>query len=187
MPVEIEIKLNIDHLAPIRDRLRQLGAKRAGEVLETNIFFDTTDRALLGTDCGLRLRRSRDVQTHAEKLVLSFKGPRAEGPVKQREEIEIVVDNLDATIELLSRVGYGVMLMFEKRRESWQLDRCKVELDCLPELGSFVEIECATQAEVLKIKEKLGLSKVDGVLQTYPDLVAHHLSDRGAHETTLKF
>jgi adenylate cyclase class 2 len=187
MPVEIEIKLRIDHLAPIRDRLRELGAKRIGEVIETNIFFDTADRALLSSDCGLRLRHSRDVQTHADRLVLSFKGPRAEGPVKQREEIEIVVDDQEATIELMSRLGYEVRLMFEKRRESWQIEQCKVELDSLPELGSFLEIESRTQAEVLKIQEKLGLSKVEGVLQTYPDLVAHHLSDRGARETTLKF
>src|SRR5215216_363329 len=96
MSLEIEIKLKLDHLAPVRDRLRHVGAKRVGEVMETNIFFDTADRGLLASDCGLRLRRSRDLigggtgsAGHADRLVLTFKGPRAEGDVKTREEIEV--------------------------------------------------------------------------------------------------
>jgi adenylate cyclase class IV len=97
-----------------------------------------------------------------------------------------MVDSVQSAIDLLPRLGYDVVLTFEKRRESWNLDRCKVEVDCLPELGNFVEIECPTQAEVLRIQEKLGLSHA-GIVQTYPDLVAHHLSDRGARETSLTF
>src|SRR2546430_15551428 len=85
MPVEIEIKLKIDHLAPIRDRLHKLGAKRVGEVMETNVFFDTADRSLLASDCGLRLRRSRDFTGGGhEKLVLTYKGPRGERSEERR-------------------------------------------------------------------------------------------------------
>ena len=187
MPVEIEIKLKVDHLAPVRDRLKSVGAKRAGEAMENNIFFDTPERALLASDCGLRLRRSRDHATQEEKLILAYKGPRSEGPVKTREEIEIVVDNADATEMLLERLGYVRHLSFEKRRESWDLDGCMIELDSLPELGSFVEIECTSEQVVLRIRQQLGLSEVPVVAKTYPDLVAHHLSDRGSHEKTLRF
>src|SRR4051812_31553318 len=88
MPVEIEIKLRVDHLAPVRDRLKSLGAKRVGEAMETNVFFDTAERALLGTDCGLRLRHARDLERKSESLILTYKGPRGEGAVKRREEIE---------------------------------------------------------------------------------------------------
>ena len=187
MPLEIEIKLKIDHLAPVRDRLVQLGATRIGERLETNIFFDTTDRSLLAADCGLRLRRHHDIQTGAEKLIVTFKGPRSEGPIKTREEIEVCVDNLDSTMELLERLGYKSSLSFEKRRETWKLDKCLVELDTMPELGSFVEIECPAQNEVLKIRQKLGLDHVPPVFPTYADLVARHLSDKGSHQTALTF
>jgi adenylate cyclase class 2 len=187
MALEIEIKLRIDHLAPVRDRLRALGAKHLGEALETNIFFDTNDRTLLASDCGLRLRRSHDIATRKDRLAVSYKGPRGEGPIKSREEIEIIVDDRDATIELLQRLGYDQVLAFEKRRETWMLESCRVELDTLPQLGSFVEIECPTQQDVLRIQEKLGLADIPAVAKTYPDLVAHHFSDRGARETILKF
>ena len=37
MAVEIEIKLKVDHLSPIRDRLKELGAQRdIDETLEPN-------------------------------------------------------------------------------------------------------------------------------------------------------
>jgi len=187
MPVEIEMKLKVEHLAPVRDRLRALGARHVGEVMETNTFFDTPDRALLASDCGLRLRHSRDGATKQEKLVVTYKGPRGEGQVKKREEIEVGVDRADAAEEMMERLGYVRQLSFEKRRETWRLDKCTVELDTLPELGSFVEIECPSEADVMRIREKLGLADVPAVTPTYADIVSHHLSDRGHRETTLKF
>ena len=187
MPVEIEIKLKVDHLAPVRDRLRALGATHVGEVMETNTFFDTPDRALLASDCGLRLRHTRDGATKREKLIVTYKGPRGEGQVKKREEIEVGVDRADAAELMLERLGYVRQLSFEKRRETWRLEKAIVELDSLPELGSFVEIECPSEAEVMRIRETLGLANVEPVSPTYADLVSQHLSDRGHRETILRF
>ena len=187
MAVEIEIKLKVDDLSPVRDRLQQVGAERIGRTLETNIFFDTADRALLGSDCGLRLRHSRNLDGGSDKLAVSYKGPRAEGTIKSREELEILIDNQDSATAMFARLGYEVVLTFEKRRETWRIDRSTIELDELPQLGSFVEIECPTQAEVLRIRHKLALASIPAVTQTYPDLVSHYLSDRGEGQTTLTF
>jgi adenylate cyclase class 2 len=188
MSVEIEIKLKVDHLAPVRDRLRELGGRRVGEMMETNIFFDTPDRALLASDCGLRLRRSHDLETRKDELILTYKGPRDEGAeVKRREEIEVAVDHIEPTVKLLQNLGYLPMLTFEKRRERWKVDRCKVELDHLPHLGSFVEIECPSEPDVLRLRTKLGLAHVAPITATYADLVAHFLSDRGKDEDSLAF
>jgi len=155
--------------------------------METNIFFDTPEHTLLASDCGLRIRRSRDLADHDEKLRITYKGPRSEGQVKSREEIEVGIDAIDPAVQLLETLGYVAMLTFEKRRESWKIDKCMIELDQLPHLGSFVEIECPTEAEVLKLREKLGLADVPAVTSTYADLVSHHLSDLGARNHVLKF
>ena len=187
MAVEIEIKLKVDHLAPVRDRLKALGAQHIGEVIETNTFFDTPDRALLASDCGLRLRRSRNCVTKEERLVATYKGPRGEGQVKKREEIEVAVDKAQPTEQLLERIGYVRQLSFEKRRETWKIDKCTVELDALPELGSYVEIEGGSESDVVRVREKLGLAGVAAVVPTYADLVSPHLNDRGHRETSLTF
>ena len=186
MAVEIEIKMKVVHLAPVRDRLRAVGATHVGEVTETNVFFDTPDRALLSSDCGLRLRHNRDCHTHKEKLVVTYKGPRGEGPVKKREEIEFSVDKAEAMEEVLTRIGYVRQLAFEKRRETWKLEKSTIELDSVPELGSFVEIEAPTEAEVMRLREKLDLKDVAAIVPTYADLFSQHLAERGKRETTLK-
>jgi adenylate cyclase class IV len=89
--------------------------------------------------------------------------------------------------QLLERLGYVRQLSFEKRRETWKIDNCTVELDSLPELGSFVEIECSSEAEVVSTRERLGLADVPAVTPSYADLVSHLLSNRGQRETTLRF
>jgi predicted adenylyl cyclase CyaB len=194
MPVEIEIKLKVDHLAPVRDRLRAVGATLAGEAMETNVFFDTPERTLLSQDCGLRLRTSHPVGVSKaaaaaadEKRRVTFKGPREEGAVKKREEIEVGVDDAGAVTALIERFGYVAQLTFEKRRETWRLEGSTIELDTLPELGSYVEIESPSEEQVLEIRKRLGLEHVEPVAPTYADLVSHHLTDRGAQEKRLRF
>src|SRR5204863_5085899 len=88
-----------------RAALRELRAMRIGKVLETNIFFDTSDHRLLKNGPGVRLRRNRDVSTGREKFVLTYKGAVQSGELKSREEIEITVDRFDESITLLDRLG----------------------------------------------------------------------------------
>ena len=90
---------------------------------------------------GLRLRTNHDSATGTETHIITWKGPRQPGALKSREEVELTVtDPADAAL-LLEKLGYVKVLTFEKRRQSWQLGGCKVELDELPLLGSFVEVE----------------------------------------------
>ena len=53
--------------------------------------------------------------------------------------------------------------------------------------AKYVEIEGASESDVVKVREKLGLAGVAAVVPTYADLVSHHLSDRGHRETSLTF
>ncbi|MEM6561132.1 MAG: CYTH domain-containing protein, partial [Planctomycetota bacterium] len=59
MPVEIEAKMRAPDLDVARGKLKDAGATRVGEVMETNMFFDTEDRELTAGDNGLRVRRKR--------------------------------------------------------------------------------------------------------------------------------
>src|SRR4051812_7993160 len=135
MALEIEAKIKIDDFSAIRLRLRELGGQRVGEVLETNTFLDTPDHALLKQDRGLRVRENRDVATGVSTHVVTYKGPRQTGAIKTREEREIAVDSSTAAISIFEALGFIAERSFEKRRESWKLGDCKVELDELPLLG----------------------------------------------------
>jgi adenylate cyclase class 2 len=187
MAVEIEAKMKVPDHHALRCKLAELGATPRGRFLEVNTFFDTEDRALLAGDKGLRLRQNRDIDSQAEQFVITFKGPRLNGKVKSREELEVVVGNGDDAVELLEKLGFHRMLSFQKRRDSFRLDDCSVELDELPHLGCYVEIEGPDEAAVLRVREKLGLAGVHLVRASYIALLMAWLQEQGRHGKDIVF
>src|SRR4051812_33718780 len=187
MPIEIEAKMKVPDLAAVRAKLQECGATPAGEALETNMFFDTEDRSLLAADEGLRLRQKKDLHDDSESFTITFKGPRQHGQLKSRDETELSVANGKDAVALLERLGFMKVLSFEKKRESWKLDGCSVELDDLPYLGVFVEIEGPKEETVLKVREKLALADRALVKASYIAMLMTYLQEHGHTQRVVTF
>jgi adenylate cyclase class 2 len=187
MPVEIEAKMSVESFDPVRAKLRELGAREAGRHFEVNTFFDTEDRSLLAADEGLRLRVERDVASGAERHIVTYKGPRQMGQLKSREEVEVGVSSRDGAARLLEKLGYHRTLSFEKRRESWELDGCRIELDELPHLGRFIEVEGPDEKTVLAVRERIELSHRPIVKSSYIAMLMSHLQERGQSTKAVAF
>jgi adenylate cyclase, class 2 len=175
MPLEIEAKMQVDDLAAMRRRLKAAGAKLAGNHLEINTFFDTPNAALRRADKGLRLRANRDARTGRTIHIVTFKGPRRPGPLKRREEIEFVVVDPHALTKVFAELGYAARLSFQKRRQSWTLAGCKIELDELPLLGTFIEIEGPSQPKIYSVRKRLGLTDQPLIRGSYASLLAERV------------
>jgi adenylate cyclase class 2 len=119
MPRETEAKVKVGGLSLIRKRLISAGAERLVETRDTDTYFDTPQRSLLLADKGLRLRRSHDEKTGAERLVVTYKGPRRPGAIKSRQEIEIEVSSAAGAAAMIRALGYAPIISFEKRRQTW--------------------------------------------------------------------
>ena len=186
MPTEIEVKFRLDRPEPLRERLRQLGTPAGPPVLETNRIFDAPDRRLLNADCGLRVREVRPqpagpaVGSGVRPALFTFKGPRQAGQFKVREELETPVQDAAALTAILARLGFREVVVFQKRREAWQVDPCVVTLDELPRLGWWAEIEGPHERAVTDVQAQLGLAKASPVPETYVALAAAH-GDQDAH------
>jgi adenylate cyclase class 2 len=187
MPSEIEAKLKVGDLEATRQKLKTLGAKADGTRLEINTFFDTPDHTLRLADKGLRLRTRRDLDDGKEDAILTFKGPNQPGPFKNRDEIETRVDDPKATAALLEALGFCRDLSFEKKRESWKLDGCHVELDEVPHLGCFVEIEGPDEKSIAALQQKLGLDGLPAVKTSYIALLVAWLNEHGREERDIRF
>jgi adenylate cyclase class 2 len=118
---------------------------------------------------------------------VTYKGPRAPGPIKKREEIEVAVDDPGHATKLFESLGYSITLSFEKRRETWKLNDCTVELDELPVLGTYVEIEGPSEASVLAIRSQLGLDDHPTITDPYIALLEAELSRTGSASRVVKF
>jgi adenylate cyclase class 2 len=187
MPVEIEAKMKVADHAGVRQRLRENGAKHESTVLETNTFFDTPDRALMSNDKGLRLRHTTDADTHEEKSKFTFKGPRQKGQLKSRPEHEMDVSDPRAARAFLEALGFTKLASFQKRRESWTLEKCHVELDEVPHLGTFVEIEGPDEPTVMRLREMLHLRDEPLIQTSYISLLMSHLKEKGISARDVTF
>lgn len=178
MPTEIEAKFRLTDPAALQQRLAQLGAQAAGSVLETDRIFDAADHRLRAAGCGLRVRTSRRLDAGRSAAdpspALTFKGPRAAGALKIREELETLLGDATASAHILERLGFRPVVVYEKRRKTWRLGECTVTLDEMPALGWFVEIEGPDVAAVETRQTQLGLAQTALVRESYVELAAAH-------------
>ena len=97
------------------------------------------------------------------------------------------VDSGTEAITLLERLGYLTMIQFEKRRESYHLDDCRVELDEMPHLGTFVEIEGPSESSVIKVRGRLQLSDRPMQKSSYVSMLMSYLQERGDSRRRVTF
>ena len=169
MCTEIEAKLKVDSLQEIERKLPELGAEFLAEQLQTDYHFDDANTTLTKTDRCLRLRKQMVGKN--ESLFLTYKGAKEKSNFKRRQEIEFEIKDADSVRKLLSALGYEQSLVVDKKRRLWQLGDCEVALDRLPLLGDFVEIEGPDEEKIATAQEKLGLSDLSHITESYASLV----------------
>lgn len=190
MAVEIEAKMRLRDPIAVIARLTELGGKRLAELSETNSYFDTPAGTLKCTDQGLRTRvEVTDAGTPQQKVVtrITHKGPRAMGALKSRFETELDVSNAKDAALLLGALGYHHVLSFEKRRTRFELDGCMVELDELPIIGRFIEIEGPSSDIVMAVRDKLGLGEEPVIRSSYIAMLRTHLQESHTEQTMICF
>jgi adenylate cyclase class 2 len=159
--VEIEAKFYLHELDAFRTHLKSLGAELVSErILERNWRFDTPDQRLTTKGEVLRIREDR--LNH-----LTYKRP-IHGSL-ERVEFDIEVEDSTKCRMLLEALGFEVFFLYEKYRETYELDEAEIVLDEMP-YGSFIEIEGSSVESIRKIAEKLGLSWNLRVVSTYHGL-----------------
>lgn len=161
--IESELKFRLtgpnDHRR-LREMLRARGAKIGGHYREENYRFNGPGKSTRNTT--LRLR----VLNGGPHGVLTAKGPaHFDGGVKSREETEIEVKDVHATLDLLEQLGFRVGWTYPKRRSVWMLDGVAIALDVL-DYGWFVELEGPATA-LPEMARSLGLDTAHALRDSY--------------------
>ena len=190
MPREIEAKYKVESFAAVEKALAAAGAVFLCTCRETDQFFDTPGQGLLRRDRGLRLRTVKVIKREGDRTkltaagrgiarpcddrpMLTFKGPRDKrSSIKIRQEIQTCVDDASAVAKILTQLGYQPQLIVRKTRSSYCLGRCRIELDHLPGIGKFVEVEGPGERAVRECCRLLGLSG-EPITTPYVAMVAH--------------
>jgi len=170
--LEIELKVRVPDLAPIRKRLRDLHAEQTDRTHEHDIYYNAPHRDFAGTDEALRVRYSND------SIIVTYKGAKIPGfDFKAREEINVRIEDGPGFENILERLGFRKTATVDKLREYYRYGKASVALDEVKDLGSFVEIELTgdeTSSEaagaIHSIADKIGVEG-EAILSSYLEML----------------
>jgi len=176
--LEVELKVRVPALEPVRKQLLEKGAVCSGRIHEHDIYYNAPHRDFGQTDEAVRVRYTND---HA---VITYKGAKIKKfGLKAREELNTAVESGEVFETMLDRLGFTKTTEVNKWRENYKFSGSAISLDEVDELGTFVEIEIMaedenTDAAVLieRIAKEIGVFG-EPILASYLELL---LSKRSA-------
>lgn len=172
--MEIEIKVGVNDISKLKEKLNSIGAKFLERRKEIDEYFSLKNRDFWETLECLRIRRLPKLN----KSILTYKPPTTEEMKKKKifykEELETPV-NGEVMKQILLALGCISLITVEKEREYWQLGGKKITIDKVKDLGNFMEIELNSQndrieekkREMVRVLENLGFSLDDVINQPY--------------------
>jgi adenylate cyclase class IV len=202
--LETEIKLLVKDLPALLERLRALGIKPRGRVLERNTLFDTDDGDLRRRGRLLRLRTEAPAPAAfasggPKRTILTAKsptGPRKSGKSRKanryKETFEREVTLRDSfrrsrrgkrTLRdrgwpfALGVLGLRAKFRYEKYRTTFRARSVHVDLDETT-VGVFLELEGAAEA-IDRMARDLGFTPKDYIRATYYDFYAAECRRKG--------
>ena len=140
--LEIEIKVKVPSLAPIRRELEQIGASYSEHLTEQDMYYNAPHRDFGETDEALRLR------TTANGITLTYKGKKEIiSGSKIRKEYNVSVESNETVHDILTHLGFIPVAEVKKERDYYVFEDFSIALDDVYGLGTFVEIELICEEE----------------------------------------
>ncbi len=172
MNIEIEKKYRLtrEQQGRLLSRLADVKATAQGKEFEENTLYGGGQLDLQVEV--LRLRRVGD------RAVLTYKRRfPSDSAIKHQREDETEVKDAGALARILEVLGYRPVLVYEKRRATWQVADAEVVLDELS-FGLFLEIEGDEQS-ITEVEQLLDLADVEAEMASYPELTRRYGEQRG--------
>jgi len=178
--VETEIKLPVASLEEVKRRIDALAFRlKTPRTFESNVLHDTSDAALRGRGCLLRLRET------GGNAILTYKGPGKAGKHKVREELEVSLGEARAASLILQRLGYHPVFRYEKYRTEYTDGAGILTLDETP-IGCYLELEGSAEW-IDDAAEKLGYEEGEYITKSYGGLYLSHCQEKHIPPTNMVF
>jgi len=172
--LEIEIKVKVPDLAPIRRELELVGALYSEHLTEQDMYYNAPHRDFGETDEALRLRRT------SNGITLTYKGKREmfHGS-KIRTEYNLSVESREIAHDILINLSFIPVAEVNKERDYYIFEDFSIALDDVLGLGTFVEIELLCEEggntidpahRIASFAERIGVTG-ERIKESYLELV----------------
>ncbi len=101
------------------------------------------------------------LRTNGTKTTLTVKEIKDKSAISGTDEIEITVDSLETTNELLESLGFKSRNYQENYRKMYVLNNVEISIDSWPMIPTYAEIEGKSEQDVLDTLKLLGYTKKD--------------------------
>lgn len=180
MNIEVEIKVKVENLDEIRERVAKLG-KLVKAIRQVDEYYTPVHRDFYNAKPHpfefLRVR------TNPDKVVLEYCksiNKREDGDYDYAEEYETEVKEPEELRRILEQLDFKKSLIIDKEREYWLCGDVEVALDEIKGLGSFIEAEAKGNFKDFKdaksacfaMLKNLGITTPENaeVKKSYPEL-----------------
>ena len=169
--IECEIKLKIEDINTVKEKLLSLGFKECDSVTETDTYFDNEKNDIRLNDQALRIRETINHTNGNIFCQINFKDKKFDNNSMSRPEYESEVASAETILKILSCLGYSpVSPKVRKERIFLQEHSITACLDTVDGLGDFLELEVIVETEKQKDQE---LEKIAGLL----DKIGYSIAD----------
>lgn len=154
MATEIEIKILDICKENVENKIQKLGASLQGDWLMETLIFDYPDKRLTQNKSYVRIR------SEGKDIKCTYKTP-LDGQLEHKimEEHEVVIDSIANMKNILCGLGLEVILHFEKKRQHYVYEEFVFDIDTLPNIPTFLEIEAPSSGKLDEILCQLDIPK----------------------------
>ncbi len=179
---EVEVKVAIDSIEEMEDKIMHLGAKRINKEIQIDSYFDHPCRTFQETDEALRvrLRQPIDPEDISTDLVeLTYKGPKIDNTTKTRIESSVNLNNAEEITFILEKLGFTLVAKVTKKRQFFSLPAMTISTDDVEGVGIFLELESIAKNNdeledareyIFKIMKDIGLDVSQSIRESYLEL-----------------
>ncbi|MGD2142514.1 MAG: class IV adenylate cyclase [Candidatus Bathyarchaeota archaeon] len=166
----IELKAALPSLAPVREIINSMGARREGEYKQVDTYFEVNVGRL----------KLREVEGELAKFVYY---EREDIPNPKVSNVVIFETSNSVKLKTIMKRAVGVKVIVTKQREIYRFQGTQIHLDQVEDLGTFIEFErevtnITEDRKILKkLMERLKINPKDLIEGSYSDLVTERVGE----------
>ena len=147
MSVEVEIKIKINDIEQLKEKLEEIEFQEEKIVLESDVYYTAAHHDFKKLDEALRVRTIENQRTKEKTSVITYKGAKMDNKSMTRNELETEVKDAGICKNILESVGFCPVPPVEKVRQYFHKDEVTACVDEVRNLGDYLELEIIVDNE----------------------------------------
>ncbi len=161
MAREIEVKVIGMDINILEEKIIKFGGKLISDEYQENILIDTSE-IFKGDNPSayLRIRKTKDKLNNKFKNEFTLKENLMNNNLRENNEVETEITDVESLLNILEKLGFGVLSIGYKDRKSYILDNMRFDFDIWDENTypyPYMEIELENEDDLDKAKKLLDI------------------------------